>query len=314
NEDVVIIDNFSNSTEDIIKVISKLSGKKIRAYKVDLLDKKELKTIFTNHTFSKVLHFAGLKSVSESVQSPIRYYMNNIVGLLNLLELMKIFHVNKIIFSSSATVYGLPETIPINEKCRIGETTNPYGTSKYYSEVILKDASLANPKLDVIILRYFNPVGAHESGLIGENPRGTPANLVPYMMNVALGKLPALTIYGHDYPTPDGTGIRDYIHVNDLAEGHISAFKMFGKGGNYKIYNLGTGRGYSVLEVIKTFQSIIGKNINYSFGPNRSGDVAECWADVSKAEKELDWKARRDLTEMLSSAWKWHTLNPDGYN
>lgn len=303
--EIVIVDNLSNSSSDIINKIKELSKSVFSFYEGDINDKSLLLRIFTEHKITDVIHFAGLKSVNESIGKPIDYYYNNFVGTLNLIESMISVGVNNIIFSSSATVYGEPEKIPLSESCTTGITTNPYGNSKFFVEQMLQDISRSNNSFNVTLLRYFNPVGAHPSGLIGEAPKGIPNNLVPYLTLVARGELETLSVFGYDYPTKDGTGVRDFIHVMDLASGHIAALRNTPKDSNFHVYNLGTGKGYSVLELIKTFEKVTNVSVNYKMCSRRHGDIAECWADSSLAEKELKWRAGRTLEEMLVDAWNW---------
>lgn len=310
--ETVVLDNFSNSSPESIRRVEKITGKKVKLYEGDVRDSKLLDKIFTGNDIGCVIHFAGLKAVGESCRMPLEYYDNNINGTLTLVEKMREYNCKKIIFSSSATVYGTPETLPLNENCKVGGTTNPYGTSKYFQEIMLKDLYASDNGWSVVLLRYFNPVGAHESGLIGEDPQGIPNNLTPYIAKVAIGELKEIGVFGNDYPTPDGTGIRDYIHVVDLAKGHVAAIKNIQKSGVY-VYNLGTGKGYSVLEVIKAFEKACGKKLPYVIKPRREGDIAECYADCSKAFKELGWKAELGIDEMCASLWKWQQMNPKGY-
>ena len=310
NYQVVVIDNLSNSSEESIKRIEKITGKTIDFYKGDLRDKNLLDQIFSENEITSVIHFAGLKAVGESVQKPLEYYHNNIYGTLVLLEAMKKANVKNIIFSSSATVYGDPERLPLDEDCRLS-VTNPYGATKLMIENILKDLFRADETWNIVILRYFNPVGAHESGLIGEDPNGIPNNLVPFIAQVAVGKLPEIRVFGNDYDTLDGTGVRDYIHVIDLALGHIKALEKIVEPG-VRIYNLGTGRGYSVLEMIHAFESLR-QETPYRIVERRPGDIGACFANPAKAEKELDWKAERGIDEMCASHWKWQSKNPQGY-
>lgn len=303
--DVVILDDLSNSSLDTILYIEKISGEKVPFYKGDVRCGEVLKNIFKNHSIECVIHFAGLKSVSESIHNPAEYYDVNLNGTITLVKEMKRHNVLNLIFSSSATVYGKPDIVPLTEKSPIGGTTNPYGTSKLFAEKILQDFAFSHENFDVTLLRYFNPVGAHPSGLIGEKPNGTPNNLVPYLSRVASGKLECLSVFGGDYQTPDGTGIRDYIHVMDLADGHLAAIINNKKNKNFKVYNLGTGTGYSVLELIKTFERVNGIKVKYTITNRRPGDVGECWSDSTLAQNELNWKASRDLERMLIDAWKW---------
>ncbi|ELX1094707.1 UDP-glucose 4-epimerase GalE [Escherichia coli] len=313
-DDVVVIDNLVNSSRTSLDRVFELCGRAPVFYEGDVRDKELLKTIFTEHDIDSIIHFAGLKSVSESIRKPLEYYENNIVATISLIDEAAKYGVMNFIFSSSATVYGNPDFVPISESSKIGGTTNPYGTSKLFAEQILKDFAACNVNFNVTILRYFNPIGAHPSGRIGENPNGIPNNLVPFASQTAVGKHKVVSIYGNDYPTLDGTGIRDYIHVTDLAKGHLAALDHIGKHGNYNVYNLGTGQGYSVLDVINTFQKISGIAINYIFSQRRSGDIAECWSDPSLALKELQWQAKLSLEDMLRDAWNWQKNNPDGYN
>ncbi|CNK10327.1 UDP-glucose 4-epimerase [Yersinia frederiksenii] len=310
-DDVVVLDNLSNASAESLLRVAKITDRDAIFYQGDVLDRHCLKKIFSEHEIDAVIHFAGLKSVGESVAKPIEYYQNNVTGSIILLEEMVIAGVKKLIFSSSATVYGDPEFVPLTEDARIGGTTNPYGSSKVMVEQILKDFSFAHPDFSIRALRYFNPVGAHPSGLIGEDPNGKPNNLLPFITQVAIGKLPKLAVYGDDYPTVDGSGVRDYIHVMDLAEGHLCALNKLTEG--FKAYNLGSGVGYSVLQMITEFERISGKKIPYEIVARRSGDIAECWASAELARKELDWQAKRNLTDMLTDAWRWQQSNPNGY-
>lgn len=311
--EVVIVDNLYNSCEEAVRRIEELSGKKVSFYKADLLDKEAVEEIFEKESIDSVIHFAGLKAVGESVQKPLEYFHNNLTGTLILCDAMRHHGVKSIVFSSSATVYGNPASVPIYEDFPLS-VTNPYGRTKLMIEEILQDVVVSDPEWKVILLRYFNPVGAHKSGRIGENPRGIPNNLTPYITQVAVGKLDHVNVFGNDYDTPDGTGVRDYIHVVDLALGHVKAIeKINAMDGGVKIYNLGTGIGYSVLEVIEAFRKATGKEIPYVIGPRRAGDIATCYAATDKAEKELGWKAQRGLDEMCEDAWRWQSMNPDGY-
>ncbi|CNL40861.1 UDP-glucose 4-epimerase GalE [Yersinia proxima] len=310
-ESVVVLDNLSNSSAESLLRVSKITGRAPVFYQGDILNRNCLKKIFSEHKIDSVIHFAGLKSVGESVAKPLEYYQNNVTGSIILLEEMVISGVKKLIFSSSATVYGDPEFVPLTEDARIGGTTNPYGSSKVMVEQILKDFSFAHPDFSIRALRYFNPVGAHMSGLIGEDPNGKPNNLLPFITQVAIGKLPKLAVYGNDYPTVDGSGVRDYIHVMDLAEGHLCALNNLTQG--FKAYNLGSGVGYSVLQMVTEFEHISGKKIPYEIVSRRPGDIAECWASPELAFKELGWKAKRNLTDMLKDAWNWQQSNPNGY-
>ena len=300
-QEVVIVDNLCNSKEEVVGHIESITGVRPRFYKADLLDRNALKAIFEENTIDTVVHFAGLKAVGESVAKPIEYYRNNIVGTLNLIEEMRANGCVKLIFSSSATVYGKPKTVPIKEDFPLS-ATNPYGMTMLDIEQILNDHCVADERFSVVLLRYFNPIGAHESGLIGDDPNGIPNNLMPYVTRVAKGKLPHLNVFGNDYETEDGTGVRDYIHVLDLASGHYHALKALSNPG-VSVYNLGTGKGCSVLDIVHTFERVNGIKIPYQIAPRRSGDIAECYADASKAEFELGWKAKLGLEEMCASAW-----------
>ncbi len=305
-KEIVIIDNFSNSKAQVLENIKKITGKDFRFYEVDYRDKEKLEKVFSENNIEAVLNFAGYKAVGESVQKPLEYYDNNINGALALLEVMKKHNVKKFIFSSSATVYGDPEIIPITEECKTGGTTNPYGTTKLFIEQILKDTYASDNTWDICILRYFNPVGAHESGLIGEEPQGIPNNLMPYIVRVAAGILPQLSVFGDDYNTPDGTGVRDYIHVVDLAKGHVLALnKLEKENKGLFIYNLGTGTGYSVLDMVRAFEKSTGKDVPYIIAPRRSGDIATCFADPKKAREELGWEATRSLEDMCRDSWNY---------
>ncbi|MBD5584059.1 MAG: UDP-glucose 4-epimerase GalE [Clostridia bacterium] len=308
----VVLDNYSNSCPESVKRVEKIMGKKISLYEGDVRDGEILDKIFSAHKIDWVIHFAGLKAVGESCEKPVEYYDNNLNGTLTLLSAMRKHGVKKIVFSSSATVYGTPERLPLDENCKTGGTTNPYGTSKYFQELMLKDVYSADNEWTVALLRYFNPVGAHESGLIGEDPKGIPNNLTPYIAKVAVGELKEVGVFGNDYPTPDGTGVRDYIHVVDLARGHVSAIEKLTKSGVYT-YNLGTGTGYSVLDVIHAFEKACGHKLPYVIKPRRAGDIAECYSDPSMAEKELGWKAQYGIDDMCASLWNWQKKNPNGY-
>ncbi|EGZ51243.1 UDP-glucose 4-epimerase GalE [Neisseria wadsworthii] len=313
NHDVVILDNLSNSSPNILSRIYTITKKETPFYQGDIRDRALLRQIFCQHKIEAVMHFAGLKSVGESVSNPIKYYDNNVVGTLILAEEMAAAGIFNIVFSSSATVYGNPTQTPITETMPVGGTTNPYGTSKYVAERVLGDIQAADSRWSVTLLRYFNPIGAHESGLIGEHPNDIPNNLLPYVCLVGAGKQPFLSIFGNDYPTHDGTGVRDYIHVMDLAEGHLKAMQAKLNCSGVHIYNLGTGKGYSVLDVVKCFQAVSGLNIPYQFKPRRSGDVAECFADPSYTNQQINWQATRDLKQMITDAWRWQCNNPNGY-
>lgn len=311
--EVVILDNLYNSSEEAVRRVEQLSGKKVTFYKADLLDRPSIDQVFEQEKIDSVIHFAGLKAVGESVVKPLEYYYNNITGTLNLCDSMRNHGVKNIIFSSSATVYGDPAFVPITEDCPKGVITNPYGQTKGMLEQILTDLYVADNEWNVVLLRYFNPIGAHKSGLIGEDPKGIPNNLVPYIAQVAVGKLECLGVFGADYPTPDGTGVRDYIHVVDLAVGHVKALCKLEKGTGVSIYNLGTGKGYSVLDVVKAYEKACGRPIKYEIKPRRAGDVATCYSDATKAKKELQWEAERDIEEMCEDSWRWQSMNPDGY-
>lgn len=310
--EAVIIDNFCNSCSESVKRIEEICGKKVYLYEGDVRDSALLDKIFTEHKIDSVIHFAGLKAVGESCEKPVEYYDNNLGGTLVLLQSMRKHGCKKIVFSSSATVYGTPEKLPLDELSKTGGTTNPYGTSKYFQEIMLNDVYKSDGEWTVVLLRYFNPVGAHESGLIGEDPKGIPNNLTPYIAKVAIGELNEVGVFGNDYPTRDGTGVRDYIHVVDLAKGHVAAIEKLTKSGVYT-YNLGTGVGYSVLEVIRAFEKACGHPLPYSVKPRRAGDIAECYADAGKAKRELGWEAKLGIDEMCASLWNWQTKNPNGY-
>ena len=307
-EEIVILDNFSNSKPEMIDRIKEITGKDFKFYKVDLLDKLELEKIFKENNIESVIHFAGLKAVGESVAKPLEYYHNNITGTLILLEVMRENNCKQIVFSSSATVYGNPKTVPIKEDFPLS-TTNPYGTTKLYIEQILRDLYIADNEFRIILLRYFNPIGAHKSGKIGENPNGIPNNIMPYINQVAVGNLPQLNIFGNDYSTKDGTGVRDYIHVVDLGIGHLKALDKMRTTKGVLTYNLGTGNGYSVLELVNTFEEATGTKVNYQFTDRRPGDIAECYADPLKAKEELGWEATRGLFEMCEDSWRFSKDN-----
>ena len=309
-KDIIIVDNFSNSKPEVLESIKKITGKDFKFYEMDYLDNQKLEKVFQENKIEAVLNFAGFKAVGESVKKPIEYYKNNISGALVLLETMKKHNVKKFIFSSSATVYGDPEQIPITEDCKTGGTTNPYGTTKLFIEQILKDIYASDNSWDICILRYFNPIGAHESGLIGEEPQGIPNNLMPYIVRVADGQLKELSVFGNDYPTPDGTGVRDYIHVVDLAKGHVKALEKLEKEQKgLFIYNLGTGKGYSVLDMVKAFEKATGKKVPYKIAPRREGDIATCYADPKKAKEELGWSAEKTLEDMCKDSWNYIITN-----
>ena len=307
-EDVVVVDNFVNSSPEALERVKRITNREFGFYEVDLLDEKKLEKVFEENEIESVIHFAGLKAVGESVQKPIEYYHNNITGTLILLKVMKKYGCKKIVFSSSATVYGNPKELPIKENFPLS-TTNPYGSTKLMIEQILQDVLVSDKDFSVAILRYFNPIGAHESGLIGEVPNGIPNNIMPYIMGVATGKYEELTVFGGDYPTPDGTGVRDYIHVVDLAKGHLKALDKIRNEKGVQIYNLGTGKGYSVLELIKTFEKVNDIKVKYKIGARRPGDIPACYADPSKAEKELNWKAEKGVEEMCRDSWNFAVKN-----
>ena len=309
----VIVDNLANSSEKVIGRIETITGTKPRLVIADLLDREALENIFAADQFDAVIHFAGLKAVGESVQKPLEYYHNNITGTLILCDVMRNHGCKNIVFSSSATVYGDPAFIPITEECPLGQTTNPYGTTKAMIERILTDIQKADPEWNVILLRYFNPIGAHESGLIGEDPKGIPNNLVPYVAKVAVGQLEKVHVFGNDYDTPDGTGVRDYIHVVDLAKGHLAALAAMEKLQGVNVFNLGTGTGYSVLDIIKAYSKACGKDLPYVIDPRRPGDIATCYSDPAKAKEVLGWTAELTLDDMCASSWKWQSGNPEGY-
>ena len=311
--DVVIVDNYCNSCAEAVNRVEEVSGKKVVSYEADVKDKVAMAKIFAENKIDCVIHFAGLKAVGESVQKPIEYYRNNIDTTLTLLECMKEAGVKKFVFSSSATVYGEENDIPYIETMKRGSCSNPYGWTKVMMEEILEDAAKADEELTVVLLRYFNPIGAHESGLIGEDPKGIPNNLVPYIAQVAVGKLEKLGVFGDDYDTPDGTGVRDYIHVVDLAKGHVKALKKFEEKPEVRIYNLGTGIGYSVLDVLHAYEEACGKTLPYEIKPRRAGDIATCYCDATKAKEELGWAAEKGIKEMCADSWKWQSMNPDGY-
>lgn len=312
--DVVIIDNLYNSNQKAVDRIEEITGKKVKFYPDDMMDRAAVKRVFDENQIDAVIHFAGLKAVGESVHKPIEYYRTNIGSTLNLTDEMRAHGCKNIIFSSSATVYGDPAEIPITENCPKGTCTNPYGWTKWMQEQILTDIHTADPEWNVILLRYFNPIGAHKSGLIGEDPKGIPNNLLPYVAQVAIGKLPEINVFGNDYDTPDGTGVRDYIHVVDLARGHVKAIERFAKKDGVFICNLGTGHGYSVLDVIHAFEKACGKKLPYVIRERRPGDIATCYSSPAKAEKELGWTAEYDLEDMCRDSWNWQQKNPNGYN
>lgn len=311
--EVIVLDNLSNSSETSLERVKAITKKPVKFYKADILDREALEDIFRKESIDSCIHFAGLKAVGESVQKPWEYYENNIAGTLTLVDVMRKNNVKNIIFSSSATVYGDPAVIPITEECPKGQCTNPYGWTKSMLEQILSDMQKADPQWNTILLRYFNPIGAHKSGTMGENPNGIPNNLMPYITQVAVGKLKELGVFGNDYDTHDGTGVRDYIHVVDLAKGHVKALKKIEEKAGLCIYNLGTGTGYSVLDLVKNFEEASGVKIPYSIKERREGDIAACYADPAKAEKELGWKAEHGVKEMCEDSWRWQKNNPNGY-
>ncbi len=308
----VIADNLCNSKRESINRVEKITGAKIPFYEIDVRDKEALSKVFEENSIDAVIHFAGLKAVGESCEIPLQYYSNNIDSTLILLEVMKKYNCHNIVFSSSATVYGIPERVPLVETMPTS-CTNPYGWTKLMIEQILTDVAKADPELSVVLLRYFNPIGAHESGTIGENPNGIPNNLMPYITQVAIGKLPQLGVFGDDYKTHDGTGVRDYIHVVDLAKGHVKAIDYAAKNKGTEVVNLGTGTGYSVLDIVKAFEKVNNVEIPYAIKPRRSGDIAECYADPTKAFEKLGWKAEKTLEDMCRDSWRWQKQNPKGY-
>ncbi|MCM1236232.1 MAG: UDP-glucose 4-epimerase GalE [Ruminococcus flavefaciens] len=312
--EVVVVDNLVNSSEKSLDRVEKITGKSVKFYKADILDRNALEEVFTKEQIDSCIHFAGLKAVGESVQKPWEYYENNIAGTLTLVDVMRKHNVKNIIFSSSATVYGDPAVIPITEECPKGQCTNPYGWTKSMLEQILTDIQKADSEWNVILLRYFNPIGAHKSGTIGENPNGIPNNLMPYITQVAVGKLKELGVFGNDYDTPDGTGVRDYIHVVDLAAGHVKALKKIEEKAGLCIYNLGTGVGYSVLDIVKNFEEATGVKIPYVIKERRAGDIATCYSNADKAKRELGWEAQYGIREMCADSWRWQSNNPNGYD
>lgn len=312
-QQVLVLDNLSNASAASLARVAEITGKQPAFIEGDIRDAALLDTLFAEHKISSVVHFAGLKAVGESVAQPLRYYDNNVNGTLVLVNAMQKAGVFKLVFSSSATVYGEPQQMPITEQFAVGGTTNPYGTSKLMVEQILQDLAKSDDRWSIALLRYFNPVGAHSSGLIGEDPNGIPNNLLPYISQVAVGRLSALSVFGDDYPTPDGTGVRDYIHVVDLAVGHLKALARIAEHGGISIYNLGTGQGYSVLEMVKAFEQASGQSVPFNISPRRAGDIAECWADPAKALAELGWQAERGLEQMMIDAWRWQSQNPEGF-
>ena len=311
--DVIVCDNLCNSSKKSLERVEQITGKSVKFYLADILDAEALTRIFEENTIDSVIHFAGLKAVGESVAKPWEYYNNNITGTLVLVDVMKKFGCKNIIFSSSATVYGDPAFIPITEECPKGQCTNPYGWTKSMLEQILTDIQKADKEWNVVLLRYFNPIGAHKSGLIGENPNGTPNNLMPYVTQVAVGKRPYLSVFGNDYDTHDGTGVRDYIHVVDLAKGHVAAVKKLEENAGLKLYNLGTGNGYSVLDIVKNFEAATGVKIPYVITERRPGDIATCYSNADLALKELGWKAENGIKEMCEDSWRWQKMNPNGF-
>ncbi|MFH5834060.1 UDP-glucose 4-epimerase GalE [Halalkalibaculum sp. DA384] len=313
NYEVIVVDNLSNSKKEALRRVEEITGKTLTFYEADLLDKEKMDHIFSDHQIDAVIHFAGYKAVGESVQKPLTYYHNNVTGTIYLCEIMEKHGVKHIVFSSSATVYGDPHKVPITEDFPLS-TTNPYGRTKLFIEEILRDLNTADETWNIALLRYFNPVGAHESGRIGEDPNDIPNNLMPYISQVAVGKLEKLSVFGDDYPTRDGTGVRDYIHVVDLALGHLKALEKLDTRPGLVTYNLGTGQGYSVLEMIRAFQEASGRDIPYEITDRRPGDIAECYADPTKAEEELGWTATRDINDMCKDTWRWQSQNPDGYD
>lgn len=312
-KEIVVLDNLSNSSEISLERVKQITGKSVRFYQGDILDREMLRRIFAENQIDSVIHFAGLKAVGESVREPLRYYQNNVTGSIVLVEEMLKANVNTIVFSSSATVYGDPKEIPITESCEVGGTTNPYGTSKYMVERILEDTAKAFPQFSAVVLRYFNPVGAHASGLIGEDPNGIPNNLLPYISQVAVGKLQQLSVFGSDYDTHDGTGVRDYIHIVDLAIGHLKALEKHQDDAGFHVYNLGTGTGYSVLDMVKAFEQANDINVPYKLVDRRPGDIAVCYSNPQKALEQLGWKTQYDLTQMMKDTWNWQKNNPNGY-
>ncbi len=311
--EIVVMDNLSNASPKALKAVEEITGRSVPFYETDMLDREGVEQIFQKESIDAVIHFAGLKAVGESVQKPLEYYHNNLTGTLILCDVMRRHGVKDIVFSSSATVYGDPAFVPITEDCPKGQITNPYGQTKGMLEQILTDIHVSDPEWNVVLLRYFNPIGAHPSGKIGEDPKGIPNNLVPYIAQVAVGRLEKLGVFGDDYDTPDGTGVRDYIHVVDLALGHVKAVEKLKAKEGVSIYNLGTGRGYSVLEVLHAYEKACGKTLPYEIKPRRAGDIAACYADASKAKKELGWTALRGIDQMCADSWKWQSTNPNGF-
>lgn len=312
-QQVLVLDNLSNASVASLARVAEITGKQPEFIEGDIRDAALLDRLFAEHSIDSVVHFAGLKAVGESVEQPLRYYDNNVNGTLVLVNAMQKAGVFKLVFSSSATVYGEPQQMPITEQFAVGGTTNPYGTSKLMVEQVLQDVAKSDERWSIALLRYFNPVGAHDSGLIGEDPNGIPNNLLPYISQVAVGRLKQLSVFGDDYPTPDGTGVRDYIHVVDLALGHLKALQRIEQHAGVSIYNLGTGHGYSVLDMVKAFEQASGQAVPFNISPRRAGDIAECWADPTKALAELGWKAERGLEQMMVDAWRWQSQNPEGF-
>ena len=308
----IIVDNLCNSKKIAVERLEKITNKKIKFYQYDLCDIEKLREVFKAEKIDACIHFAGLKAVGESCQKPLEYYQNNLISTLNLVQVMREFNCKNLVFSSSATVYGQPKSVPISEDFPLS-TTNPYGSTKLYIEGILKDIYKADNSFNIALLRYFNPIGAHKSGLIGEDPNGIPNNLMPYITQVAIGKLQRLSVFGDDYPTHDGTGVRDYIHVLDLAHGHILALKKLMSGSGLVIYNLGTGKGYSVLDMVKAFEKASGRKVPYVIAPRRAGDIAECYASTTLAKQELGFECKYDLNDMCEDSWRWQSQNPNGY-
>ncbi len=311
--DVVIMDNLYNASPKAVERIEKITGRNVTFVNADMTDREAMNELFDREAIDAVIHFAGYKAVGESVRKPIEYYTNNINGTLVLTDVMRAHNVKKIIFSSSATVYGDPAFVPITEECPKGTCTNPYGWTKWMLEQILSDIHTADPEWQVILLRYFNPIGAHKSGLLGEDPKGIPNNLLPYVAQVAIGKLDKLGVFGDDYDTPDGTGVRDYIHVVDLAKGHVKAVERLAEGSGVEVYNLGTGHGYSVLQVVKAFEKACGHEVPYEIKPRRAGDIATCYCDPAKAKELLGWEAEYGIEEMCADSWRWQSMNPNGF-
>lgn len=311
--DVVVMDNLYNSSRKALERVERITGKKVAFYETDMLDRAGVEEIFQRESIEAVIHFAGLKAVGESVAKPIEYYYNNMAGTLILCDTMRKAGVKDIVFSSSSTVYGNPAFVPITEDCPKGKITNPYGQTKSMLEQVLTDIQVSDPEWNVVLLRYFNPIGAHKSGMIGEDPKGIPNNLLPYVAQVAVGRLECIGVFGNDYDTPDGTGVRDYIHVVDLAKGHVKAIEKLREKKGVLVYNLGTGKGYSVLEVVKAFGKACGRELPYVIKPRRPGDIAQCYADPAKARAELGWEARYGIEEMCADSWRWQSQNPNGY-